>query len=51
MQFKPRHIWPFVALVLFLLTIPLARNWDDVKLKLTRFWGFGTIENLGTTRM
>ncbi|MBI1813176.1 DUF3179 domain-containing protein [Candidatus Peregrinibacteria bacterium] len=45
MQFKPRHIWLFVALVLLLSAIPLARNWDDVKLKLTRFWGYRTIEN------
>lgn len=45
MQFKSRHIWLFVALVLLLSVIPLARNLDDVKLKLTRFWGFGTIEN------
>jgi|TARA_B100001964_G_C14218132_1_gene593875 hypothetical protein len=37
-----------IIIVLVILIIPgvlVARDWDDIKLRLTRIWGLGTIEN------
>ncbi len=45
MQRTSRFLWLSLFLVFLLILISLARNWDDVKLRLTRLWGYGTVEN------